>query len=501
MEYFVKSGQPEKQRTNCLIIPVYERRKLTESGEKLNKECNGKIAQIMRRGDMDGEFGQMLLLHDVAGCLADRILLVGVGKERALDISRYRKLHKMVLAQLGKTGATEAYSYLTELSLKGRDLYWKVRFAVEACEEHRYRFDVFKTEKPSDKTNPKRWVIDVGSRRHLPVGESAVKHGQAVAIGQNEARTLANLPGNVCHPQYLAERARQLAQSHPNLEVQVIEQDELERMGAGAFVAVAKGSKRPGCLIVMKYTGNKDNKTEAPIALVGKGITFDTGGISLKPGEAMDEMKFDMGGAASVFGTMQTVLALDLPLNVVGLVAAAENMPDGGATRPGDIVKTLSGKTVEILNTDAEGRLVLCDTLTYAERFNPSYVIDMATLTGACVIALGHIVSGLFSNHNPLANELLSSGEEAADLAWRMPLLPEYHEQLKSPFADFSNLGGRPGGAITAACFLSKFTEKYKWAHLDIAGTAWKSGAEKGATGRPVPLLAQFLLKQAGLAN
>ncbi len=499
MDYSVKSGSPEKQRSSCLVVGVYEKRKLTPAASRINEVSDGLINSITRRGDMDGSFGQTLLLHGVPGTLADRILLVGCGKERELSESKYRQLMATTWKALTQTGAVEAHLFLTELNLKGRDLYWKTRMCVEALEEAQYVFDTFKTGGRTEQSHLKRILIDVSSRKHLPNGEMAVKHGLAIAKGQSEAKTLANLPGNVCHPAYLEERARQLAAEYPSLQVEVVSQDELEQMGAGAFVAVAKGSEIPGRLIIMTYRGGRQD--DAPIALVGKGITFDTGGISLKPGNAMDEMKFDMGGAASVFGTLKATCELELPINLVCLVAAAENMPDGKASRPGDIVKTLSGQTVEILNTDAEGRLVLCDALTYAERFKPQVVVDIATLTGACVIALGHIVSGLMSNHAGLAQDLLQAGEKAGDRAWRLPLLEEYEESLKSNFADFSNLGGRDAGAITAAAFLSKFTRKMKWAHLDIAGTAWKSGAQKGATGRPVPLLTQFLLERAEAAG
>ena len=301
------------------------------------------------------------------------------------------------------------------------------------------------------------------------------------------------MPPNICHPSYLAEQAKELAKAHKNLKVDILDEKKLQALGAGAFLAVAQGSDQPPRMIVMQYNGGK--KGEKPHALVGKGITFDTGGISIKPAAGMDEMKYDMGGAASVFGTLRAVLELQLPINLVCLLACAENMPSGGATRPGDIVTTMSGQTVEILNTDAEGRLVLCDTLTYAERFKPQSVIDIATLTGACIVALGSNVSGLMGNDDDLVNQILAAGRQADDRAWQLPLYDEYQEQLDSPFADIANIGGPKAGTITAGCFLSRFTKAYKWAHLDIAGTAWVSGGkDKGATGRPVPLLTQYLL-------
>jgi leucyl aminopeptidase len=308
------------------------------------------------------------------------------------------------------------------------------------------------------------------------------------------AKTLGNLPGNVCTPAYLADQAKALARDH-GLKVEVLERKQIEALRMGAFLAVAQGSALTPRLIVLQYQGASSRS--APIALVGKGITFDTGGISIKPAGEMDEMKFDMCGAASVLGTLRAIAEMKLKINVVGVIPACENMPSGTATRPGDIVTTMSGQTVEILNTDAEGRLILCDALTYVTRFKPRTVIDIATLTGACVIALGHHHSGLFAREDALAAELLDAGRDSGDTCWRMPLDEEYHEQLKSRFADVANIGGRAGGSVTAACFLSRFTKDYDWAHLDIAGTAWKSGANKGSSARPVPLLTSFLVARA----
>jgi leucyl aminopeptidase len=319
--------------------------------------------------------------------------------------------------------------------------------------------------------------------------------GLALAHGISLARDLGNLPGNVCTPAYLAEQARKLAK-HYRLKVQVLERVDMEKLGMNTLLSVAAGSSQPPKLIVLEYRAGP--KTQKPVVLVGKGVTFDTGGISLKPAPEMDEMKYDMSGAGSVLGTLKAVAEMKLPVNVIGIIPATENMPGARATKPGDIVTSMSGQTVEILNTDAEGRLILCDALTYAERYDPAAVIDIATLTGACVIALGHVVSGLFANDDPLAREVLAAGEHTGDGAWHLPLHDEYQDQLRSNFADFANIGGRPAGAVTAACFLSRFTKKYKWAHLDVAGTAWKSGKDKGSTGRPVPLLTQFLVNRAG---
>jgi leucyl aminopeptidase len=317
-----------------------------------------------------------------------------------------------------------------------------------------------------------------------------------VSAGINAHKNLANTPGNVCTPTYMAEAARSLAKQYPSVTTTVIEEKEMEKLGMGAFMSVTRGSDQPGKLIVMQYKGAKPK--DQPYVLVGKGISFDTGGISLKPGAAMHEMIYDMCGAASVFGTITTVAMQELPINVVGVIAAAENMPSGKASRPGDIVKSLSGQTIEILNTDAEGRLVLCDALTFVDRYKPVTVIDIATLTGAAVIALGSPATAMYANDDALAGELTGAGEDTLDRVWRMPLWEEYQSQLNSSFADMQNIGGREAGSVTAACFLSRFTKKYRWAHLDIAGSAFRgSGANKGATGRPVGLLTQYLMNMA----
>jgi len=320
-----------------------------------------------------------------------------------------------------------------------------------------------------------------------------------MAAGVSLAKDLGNLPGNICTPEYLAGQARSLGRRSPNLHVRVLTEQQMKTLGMGALLSVSRGSRQPAKLIVMEYRGGKTG--EKPVVLVGKGLTFDAGGISLKPAAAMDEMKYDMCGGASVLGTLTACTQLQLPINVIGLVPASENLPDGDANKPGDIVTSMSGQTIEVLNTDAEGRLILCDTLTYAERYKPAAVIDIATLTGACVVALGAPASGLMSNDDALADEVLAAGLNAGDRAWRLPLWDDYQEQLDSNFADMANIGGKGAGAITAACFLSRFTKKYRWAHLDIAGSAWKTGPEKGATGRPVPLLTQFLLERCGLGG
>jgi leucyl aminopeptidase len=465
---------------------------LSPSAKSIDNISKKFLSNLLRRGDIEGKLGQSLLLHNIPGMLADRILLIGCGRERDLTDNHYRKIITNSTKELDQTGAMEAVSYLTELNVKNRDYYWKTRQAIETTECILYQFNEFKTKNKPKRRQIKKIIFTVPTRKELPTGELAAQHSTAIVQGLKLTRDLANRPANICTPTYLAEQAKQLAKSHKSVKVTVHDEEDMEKLGMNTLLSVASGSAEPAKLIIIEYKGAK--KEKKPVVLVGKGVTFDTGGISIKPAAAMDEMKFDMCGAASVFGTMLATAEMALPLNIIGLIPTTENMPGGNATRPGDIIKSMSGQTVEILNTDAEGRLILCDTLTYAEKFKPDVVIDIATLTGACVIALGNHASGLLSNHNSLVKDLLHAGEYTGDRAWQLPLWEEYNKQLSSPFADMANIGGREAGAITAACFLSRFAEKYHWAHLDIAGTAWLSGKNKGATGRPVQLLTQFLL-------
>jgi len=496
MEFHVKSGNPEKQRSACVVVGVFDTRKLSQAGEQIDSVSEGYLSNLLRRGDMEGKLGQILLLHNVPNTLSDRVLLIGCGKERDFCDKQYNTVIAKAITTLNETGSMEAVCFLSELNVKGRDTHWKVRHAVESTQDTLYSFDQFKSKSDAARRPVRRLVFNVTTRKELTLGEKAIEEALAISKGSHKARDFANLPPNVANPSYLAEEAKILAVENSDIECQIIDEVELKEMGMGAFTSVTQGSDTPGKLIILKYNGGNDD--QKPIVLVGKGITFDSGGISLKPGERMDEMKYDMGGAAGVFGAFVAVTELKLKVNLIMVIAAAENMPSGSASRPGDIVTTLSGQTVEILNTDAEGRLVLCDALTYVERFDPDVVIDVATLTGAVIIALGHHASGLLSNHNPLAHDLLNAGELCGDRAWRLPLWDEYQEQLDSNFADMSNLGGREAGTVTAACFLSRYAKKFHWAHLDIAGTAWKSGKQKGATGRPVPLLTQYIINRVG---
>ncbi len=495
MEFHVKSGSPEKQRSACVVIGVFEPRKLSSVGEQLDQVSEGYISNILRRGDLEGKLGQVLLLHNVPNTLCDRVLLIGCGKERDFGEAQYKSVMAKAISTLNDTGSMEAVCFLSELNVKGRDTHWKVKHAVEATQGCLYTFDQLKSKTDTARRPLRKLVFNVTTRRDLTIGEQAIAEGLAVSEGVKLAKDLANMPPNICTPAYLAEQAQKIAADFDSVTCNVLEESDMLEKGMGAFMAVAQGSDLPAKLITLEYKGAGDDSN--PIVLVGKGLTFDSGGISIKPSEGMDEMKFDMGGAAGVFGAFLSIVKLGLTINVVMAVAAAENMPSGKACRPGDVVTSMSGQTIEILNTDAEGRLVLCDTLTYIEKFNPDVVIDVATLTGACVIALGAHATGLLSNHNPLAHDLLNAGETAGDRAWRLPLWDEYQEQLNTNFADMANIGGRPAGTITAACFLARFTKKYQWAHLDIAGTAWKSGKEKGGTGRPVPLLTQYVIDRA----
>lgn len=494
MDFNIKSGDPEKQRTACVIVGIFESRRLSVAAKAIDSVSDKYLSNLIRRGDMDGHKGQMLLLHNVPGMISDRVMLIGCGKERDLDDRTYRTIIANSIRALNETGSLEGVNYLSELNIKGRDHHWKIKQAVLITEQSLYQFEELKTKKKHNRRPLRKITFTVPTRRELPLGEEALNEGRAIANGIKFTRDLANRPSNICTPTYLAKQALELGKNHKSLTVTVLEEADMKKLGMGSLLSVSQGSNEPAKLITLEYKGSK--KASKPVVLVGKGVTFDTGGISIKPAQAMDEMKYDMCGAASVLGTLATIAELGLPINVVGVIPTTENMPSGTATKPGDIFTSMSGQTIEVLNTDAEGRLILCDALTYSERFNPDVVIDIATLTGACVIALGKYATGLLSNHNPLAKDLLNAGEESGDRVWQLPLWDEYQQQLNSPFADMANIGGREAGTITAACFLSRFAEKFHWAHLDIAGTAWLSGHNKGATGRPVSVLVQYILNR-----
>jgi leucyl aminopeptidase len=496
VKFSIKKVNPEKQRSACVVVGIFEPRKLTEAAEAIDKAAGGYISSILNSGDMDGKAGSVRLLHNVPNTLSERVLLVGLGKEEELNEKRYRDSIRTAFRALNETSSADASFFLTGIPLRNQDSAWKVSQTAIVAVESSYRFDRFKSKVDETPSHLRKIMLGMGADDPLDIGaaEAAMQQGIAIAEGMNLAKDLGNTPPNICTPTYLAEQAMGLAKTY-KLKATVLEEKDMEKLGMGALLAVARGSHQPAKLIVVEYWGR--SKKEKPVVLVGKGVTFDSGGISLKPAAEMDEMKYDMCGAASVLGVMTAIAKIRLPLNVVGIIPTTENMPGGNATKPADVVTSMSGQTIEILNTDAEGRLILCDALTFAERYEPDTVIDIATLTGACVIALGHVASGLLTPDDDLAEELLRASGQAGDPAWRLPVWDDYQEQLKSNFADMANIGGRPAGTITAACFLSRFTRKYRWAHLDIAGTAWKSGKEKGATGRPVPLLTQFLIERA----
>jgi leucyl aminopeptidase len=495
MQFSAKTGDLSALPTGCLIIGVFEGGKLAGIGSELDKASNAYLAKIMKGGAIEGGIGQTRLLFDVPGLAAERVLLVGLGAEKEFNLRNYRKALHTAARSLNEAGVKDAASTLSMLEISDADPYLRARNAAEVIADASYRFTACKG-KPDKKHKPalQKCSVLLTKRPDLKAAELGLKHGAAIAAGVSLAKDLGNLPPNICTPSYLVSEARKLAK-HAKLKVTVLEEAQMRKLGMGALLAVARGSRQPPKLIIMEYMAGA--KSAKPQVLVGKGITFDSGGISIKPSAAMDEMKFDMCGAASVFGTMKAALEMGLKINLIGVVPTCENLPDGNAVKPADIVTSMSGQTVEILNTDAEGRLILCDALTYAQRFKPAAIVDIATLTGACVVALGGVVSGLLGNNESLIKELWHAGETAGDRAWQLPLYEEYQDALKSNFADFANVGGREGGAITAACYLSRFTHDMRWAHLDIAGTAWKSGAEKGATGRPVSLLVQYLLDRA----
>jgi leucyl aminopeptidase len=494
MDYSAKCESLIKLSANCAVLGFHQKRKLTAAGSGLDEHLGGLISRLLKRDDVEGKVGDVLLINHIPESDIERILLVGLGKKGELAPAAYRKVLAAAAKSLKDSGAKLAVSLLHEAEVEGYDLAWKIRQAVEVLEGNLYKFTRLKKEADDKPQRLSKLQFLLDSEDQSAEAKLGIRQGLAIANGMNIARDLANLPGNICTPTYLAEQAEQIGRSR-KIKVRIFDESDLEALSMGAFLSVSKGSEQPARLIVMEYSGASSKAK--PFVLIGKGLTFDAGGISLKPAANMDEMKYDMCGGASVIGALSAIAELELPLNVVGLIPASENLPDGKANKPGDIVTSMSGLTVEILNTDAEGRLLLCDALTYAKKYEPAAVIDVATLTGACIVALGRHPSGLMSNNEGLAQALTEAGEKAWDRVWRLPLWDEYQEQLKSKFADLANIGGPDGGTITAGCFLSRFAKDYPWAHVDIAGTAWRTGNEKGATGRPVPLLVQYLIDQA----
>ncbi len=491
---------PHQIKTAALAIGVFADGVLSTTADIIDRASQGAVRAVVK-SEFQGRIGSTLILRDLTGVTATRIVLVGLGKQADYN-ARAQAAGERAFAQVCvQARLTEGTSCLAGIAYGTSTARDRARIAASSVGEATYHYDA-SFGKPDPDARPKlKKVSLLVAKADQHAANEGLKEGRALAQGLSLARTLGNMPGNLCTPTYLGDTAKKLGREFKSIKVNVLDRKQIEALGMGSFLSVAKGSAEPPRFIVMHYKGKdaikKTAKSKGPIVLVGKGITFDSGGISIKPAGTMDEMKFDMCGAASVLGTMRAIAEIELAGEVIGLIPACENLPSGTANKPGDVVTSMSGQTIEILNTDAEGRLVLCDALTYAERFKPSAVIDIATLTGACVTALGSVNSGLFSTDDALADALLAAGKQALDPAWRMPLDDAYQEQLKSNFADMANIGGPPAGAVTAACFLSRFTKSYSWAHLDIAGTAWRGGKDKGSTARPVPLLVQYLLNQA----
>lgn len=478
----------EKAHSDCLILAVYQDKLMSTAATTIDKASNGELSEVLEYGDFTGKTGEAQILYKVTGVNAKRILLIGCGDKSKFDAFALRDATKAAVTKLSNQSVTVITSLLGDDLLADGDANTIIMQTVLGAADSRYEFTTHKSEATNTVSSQK---IEIAFTTPVEGSDHALNQAGAVAKGCSLSRDLSNQPGNICTPTFLAETALGMAKDFDSLDVEVLEEADMEKLGMGSFLSVSQGSDQPGKMVILKYNGAGND--EAPIALVGKGVTFDTGGISIKPSPSMDEMKFDMIGSASVLGTIKACAEMKLPLNVVGVLAAAENMPSARATRPGDIVKSMSGKTIEVLNTDAEGRLVLCDALTYVGKYKPKLVIDIATLTGACIVALGHEICALLGNDQALADDILASGKKIGDQAWQLPMNDNYQKLLKSAHADIGNIGGKSAGTITAACFLAHFTNDYRWAHLDIAGTAWNG---KEATGRPVTLLTQFLIDQ-----
>jgi leucyl aminopeptidase len=484
MQFTVSQAPINEYQGQALILLVPSEGDLPKATAAINEQLNGFIAQLQANNDIKGKAGDTLVVPQASG---PRLILVGMGKN-PMSGKDFRKAMSAAAKALKTSAANDAALDLADIDIDGYDSEWALKQVGQLFQDALYQFDECKSKKDDNPSTIESLTVIADN-----TGELDLKFGQALAKGMAFTKKLGDMPPNVATPCYLADEADKLATLNDNLTTKILDEDQMEELGMGSFLSVSKGSIEPGKLICMEYMAGKAG--DAPHVLVGKGITFDTGGISLKGGAGMDEMKYDMCGAASVLGTMLAIIELELPINFVGVIAAAENMPSGHASKPGDIVTAMNGTTIEILNTDAEGRLVLCDALSYAiDTYKPASIVDIATLTGACMAALGRVNSGLFSTDEDLVSELLTASDTSRDTVWRLPLEEEYQELLDSNFADIANIGGPLAGATTAACFLSRFTEGQKWAHLDIAGTAWNSGGKaKGATGRPVPLLVNYL--------
>ena len=492
LQFSLEVHSADKADTACSIVGVFADGTLSAAASAIDDASAGALRQQIESGDINGKLGSTTMLFAVQDIAARRVLVIGLGAQAEFDAVRLRKATLTAARELGKLPASDAVCYLTDVEVPGRDRANRLRIVALALDHALYRYTA--TRAASDKSLPVRL-------RHVRLAgddsvQPALEQTIAIAAGVHLARELGNLPPNICTPAYIAEQARALAANTADVTCRTLDRSAMEALGFGALLAVAGGSVHPPYLVVLEYHGAAAG--QKPYALIGKGVTFDAGGINLKPSPAMEEMKFDMGGAAGVLGTFLAATQLHLQLNLVCVIPTVENMPGGASYRPSDVLTSLSGQTIEVLNTDAEGRLILCDALTYtAQTFKPQVLIDVATLTGACVVALGKHASGLMSKDDDLAAQLLAAGEATLDRAWRLPLWDDYQNQLDSTFADVANIGGKSAGAITAACFLSRFTRGQRWAHLDIAGTAWDEGRKGLATGRPVALLTQWLIDRA----
>jgi len=495
MEYFTTTSNVSRRAVDCVIVGIYERGKLAAGAAEIDTASKGALKRHLKNGDVSGHLGRCVVLTDVSGVRAARVAVVGLGKFSAFDVRKYRRALAAALQAISRSKSRQILNSLTLEKTGGAGSYYLARHTAQAVGDALYRFTEMKSGKKPPAMPLKKVGMAVAGRGDAAKALRGANHGDAIVSGMTIAKDLGNLPANVCTPSYIARAAQKLARGNKNLQTRVLNETEMKRLGMHSLLSVTAGTKEPAKLIVMQYKGKAGRK---PVVLVGKGVTFDSGGISLKPGPGMDEMKYDMCGAAGVIGTIAAVAKLKLPINLNVVVPAVENLPSGRATKPGDVVKSMSGQTIEVLNTDAEGRLILCDALTYSRRFKPDAIIDVATLTGACVIALGHHRTAVMSNDDGLSADIVAAGLSSEDRGWPMPLGDEWAAQLKSNFADMANVGGRDGGAITAGCFLGKFTDGMNWAHLDIAGTAWKSGKLKGATGRPVPMLTEYVLGRCG---
>ncbi|AAO27053.1 cytosol aminopeptidase [Buchnera aphidicola str. Bp (Baizongia pistaciae)] len=498
MRYHISTNFFKKKYSDCLVFGIFDDLQLCESVKVIDSGSDGYVSRLIKDNEISGQINESLLLHSIPNFQKLKILFLGCGKKERFNINLYQKLFKTSINIIKKLSVKALIYFVTDFHIKNINTYWKIRHAVSEIQDNLYSFKNFKTS--NNKNKFKISLEDIyfylSDHDEINSGNNAIQHGYAISKGKKIARDLSNMPPNICNSSYLADQAMKLSQYYPDLiDVEIINDIDMNKLGMNAYLSVGKGSKNKSLMSIIKYHGISFSQCKN-IILIGKGVTFDSGGISIKTSRDLDEMKFDMSGAAIVFGLMSIISDLKLPLNIIGILAGSENMVSSMSFRPGDILTTMSGKTVEILNTDAEGRLILCDVLTYVERFSPEVVIDIATLTGACVVALGHHTTGLLSNNDILAKDLQKASKQTRDLIWRMPLFEEYYKDLDSNVADMANVGTNSAGMITAACFLSKFSQKYAWAHLDVAGTAWISGKNKGSTGRPINLLTQFLLNK-----